>query len=359
MRWDIFCRVIDNHGDAGVTWRLAAELARRGASVRLWIDDAAPLQWMAPRGQAGVEVVPWTQPAPDLEPGDAVVEAFGCDPPDAFVARMAQAARRGAQPAWINLEYLSAEAYVERSHALPSPVAAGPGAGLAKHFFYPGFTSRTGGLLRERDLDARRAAFDRAAWLRAGGVRAGEGQVVSLFCYEPPGLPELLRHLASAPRTTDLLVTAGRPTAATRVALAALDAQHPGWNTAGRLRLRWLPLLTQEGYDQLLWACDLNFVRGEDSLVRGLLAGVPCVWQIYPQDDLAHHAKLDAFLDWLAPPADLRRFFLAWNGVTAGPLPAPDPAAWRPAAAQALTRIKALPELGAALEQFARQRARI
>ena len=35
MQWDLFCRVIDNHGDLGVCWRLAADLASRGQTVRL------------------------------------------------------------------------------------------------------------------------------------------------------------------------------------------------------------------------------------------------------------------------------------------------------------------------------------
>ena len=30
MLWDVFCRVIDNHGDLGVCWRLACHLAARG-----------------------------------------------------------------------------------------------------------------------------------------------------------------------------------------------------------------------------------------------------------------------------------------------------------------------------------------
>lgn len=360
MRWDIFCRVIDNHGDAGVCWRLAAELAARGHAVRLWIDDPAPLAWMAPQGQAGVEVIPWATQPPDLEPGDAVVEAFGCDPPPAFVARIAQAAReRGAQPAWINLEYLSAESYVERSHGLPSPVSSGPGAGLVKRFLYPGFTARTGGLLRERDLAARQQAFDRGAWLASQGVNEGAARVMSLFCYEPDALPALLLQLSLDPQATDLLVTCGRAADATRRALAALDLQGRDWNRAGHLRVHWLPLLSQRGYDHLLWSCDLNFVRGEDSVVRALLAGAPFVWQIYPQDDLAHHAKLDAFLDWLAPPADLRRFFHVWNGVTAEALPRLDLPAWRPAAALAREKVAALPELAGTIERFARERARI
>jgi len=346
MRWDIFCRVIDNHGDAGVCWRLAAELAARGAQVRLWMDDPSPLQWMAPGGAPGVEVTAWRDPVPEREPGDVVVEAFGCDPPPAFVARMA--ARRPA-PAWVNLEYLSAEGYVERSHGLPSPVMQGPGAGLTKHFFYPGFTARTGGLLREQDLPARRAAFDRASWLQGLGI-AGTARVISLFCYEPPALAALLEQLAGGDSPAHLLVTSGRAAAAVK-ALGATDR--------GQLRLHFLPWLDQRRYDELLWSCDLNFVRGEDSLVRGLLAGVPCVWQIYPQDDLAHHAKLEAFLQWLQAPADLRDFFLAWNAVTPRPLPALDLARWSDPARAALSRVEALPELVTGLTRFAAGRGRI
>ncbi|MEJ5991866.1 elongation factor P maturation arginine rhamnosyltransferase EarP [Ramlibacter sp. PS3R-8] len=342
MRWDLFCQVIDNHGDAGVCWRLAAALGARGHAVRLWIDDPAMLRWMAPAGAPGVEVVHWHARAPVPGPGDVVVECFGCDPPLAFVARMAAA---DPAPAWLNLEYLSAEGYVERSHGLPSPVMQGPGKGLVKRFVYPGFTPRTGGLLREAELPARRAGFQRGAWLHQWGIEDPQAQVLSLFCYEPAALPELLGQLRSGSRPTELLVTAGRAAAAVRAAGVA-----PG----GNLRLRFLPLLDQRDYDHLLWSCDLNFVRGEDSFVRALLAGVPSVWQAYPQQDGAHHAKLQAFLHWLQPPQQLRDFFLAWNGIAGTPLPAIDVAAWSETARRARERAGALPELSAELERFAR-----
>jgi uncharacterized repeat protein (TIGR03837 family) len=145
LRWDLFCRVIDNHGDLGVCWRLSCELARRGHQVRLWCDDASALAWMAPQGQRGVEVLPWLDVPPPGGVAEVVVEAFGCEPPPAVLAAIGQAERA---PAWINLEYLSAEAYVARCHALPSPVMAGPAAGRTRWFFYPGFTAQTGGLLR-------------------------------------------------------------------------------------------------------------------------------------------------------------------------------------------------------------------
>ncbi|MFN3305121.1 MAG: elongation factor P maturation arginine rhamnosyltransferase EarP [Roseateles sp.] len=303
MLWDLFCRVIDNHGDLGVCWRLARDLAGRGDRVRLWVDDAAALAWMAPQRPAAIDVQPWPEGDVATTPGDVVIEAFGCDLPPAFIARMA--ARQPA-PHWINLEYLSAEDYVERSHGLASPQFFGPGAGLTKHFFYPGFTPRTGGLLREPGLLDRIEAFDGPAWLAARGwaPRPGE-RVVSLFAYANPALPALLDALADAPT---LLLACPGP-------LQALVADRPG------LRHIALPYLTQDDYDRLLWACDLNFVRGEDSFVRAHWAGKPFVWHIYPQpEDDAHHAKLAAFMDRAGLPAAWRSVWRGWNGLA--PLPA-------------------------------------
>ena len=319
MRWDLFCRVIDNLGDVGVCWRLAADLGARGEQVRLWIDDASALAWMAPNGGPGVEVRGWPAPdGADVAPGDVVVEAFGCELPDPVVRGMAAAAR---PPRWVNLEYLSAEHYVERSHRLVSPVMSGPGAGLRKHFYYPGFTPRTGGLLREPDLMARRAEFGARAWLAGCGIEARpDERIVSLFCYDAPALPALVDSLAATP--TLLLATDGH--AARQVA----GLLGPGM-ARGALRAIALPRLTQRDYDHLLWAADLNFVRGEDSFVRAQWAGQPFVWQIYAQDDGVHHLKLDAFLDRCGAPAAVRAWWHAWNAGLAG-LPAlPALASWQ------------------------------
>lgn len=358
MRWDIFCRVIDNHGDAGVCWRLAAQLARRGETVRLFIDDASPLAWMAPEGAPGVQVASWDAASrvQAADVGDFVVEAFGCEVPDGFQAAIAQAAAaRVRQPAWLNLEYLTAEDWASRSHGLPSPIMSGPAKGLTKHFFYPGFTPATGGLLREPGLAEGIAAFDAGQWLASHGLSPEPGvRRVGLFCYEPPALPRLLQGLAQGPRT-HLLVTAGRPTAAVRAALAGLDRDQPGWNGQGLLETSFLPLLTQDGFDRLLWSCDFNFVRGEDSLVRALWAGVPFCWQLYPQDDGAHHEKLRAFLEWLQPPSGWRDLFEAWNGLDR-PLPPLTPADWSAASAAARERLLGQDDLATQLMRFAAQR---
>ncbi|MBK1684561.1 elongation factor P maturation arginine rhamnosyltransferase EarP [Rhodoferax fermentans] len=318
LHWDIFCRVIDNFGDIGVCWRLCVDLAQRGQTVRLWVDDASALAWMAPDGTPGVTVLPWTSPFTQhgQTPGDVLVEAFGCEIDPEFIAAYAHKIRATDQKSqWINLEYLSAEAYVARCHTLPSPVMFGPGQGLAKHFFYPGFTSDTGGLLREADLLQRQASFERSAWLTTQGITWQGQRLVSLFCYEPAGLPDLLHTLAADDRPTQLLVTAGRASAAVRRLVEHEISLQPFINKGQQLSISYLPLLSQTDYDHLLWACDINFVRGEDSLVRALWAGKPLVWQIYPQDDDAHHHKLHAFLDWLHAPPTLRHAHQRWNGL--------------------------------------------
>ena len=63
-----------------------------------------------------------------------------------------------------------------------------------------------------------------------------------------------------------------------------------------------LPFVEQERYDELLWACDVNCVRGEDSCVRAQWAAKPFVWQIYPQHDAVHWQKLQAFLNLYCAP---------------------------------------------------------
>jgi uncharacterized repeat protein (TIGR03837 family) len=353
MLWDIFCKVIDNHGDIGVCWRLSTQLAARGERVRLWVDDGSALGWMAPGGCAGVQVMPWDAQLQPQEPGAVVIEAFGCELAPAFQRAIANAAtRRGGQPAWINLEYLTAQAFAERNHGLPSPVLTGPAAGLTKHFFYPGFTRQTGGLLRELDLMQRQARFDADGWLKRQGIPAGEEtRRVSLFCYEPSLLDQLLTHWGRGPDRTSVLVTAGRAAAAVRAALARKAELHPQWNRTAALSVSWLPLLTQVEFDHLLWACDLNFVRGEDSLVRALWSGKPLVWEIYPQHDDAHHAKLAAFLDWLEAPAALREFHRAWNGA-GGALPVPSPETWSGCVRQGRSRLLAQEDLVTQLMRF-------
>lgn len=327
--WDIFCTVVDNYGDIGVCWRLARQLAREhGLSVRLWVDRLDAFQRIAPeidpdqdtQRHAGVEIRRWREPFPPVAPHAVVIEAFACHLPPTFVQAMAA---MPAPPLWVNLEYLSAEDWVAEHHTLASPHPTLP---LVKYFYFPGFGLDTGGLLREQGLLEQRAAFqgDPAAmarfWRKLGLPVPEDRELrLSLFAYENTAVSELLGAWAAHAEPVTCIVPEGRalPQVAAFLGRSVLA---PGESaTRGALTVHALPFLPQERYDHLLWACDFNFVRGEDSFVRAQWAARPFVWHIYPQSDEVHWTKLNAFLAiysaQLAPDAAdaLAGLWHAWN----------------------------------------------
>jgi len=376
-RWDVFGKVVDNFGDAGVAWRLVRELvAEHGLEVTLWQDDLAALARIAPgidphldrQSSEGVTVRRWREPFSEVAPADVAVEAFGCGLPSSYVEAMARAA---PPPMWFVLEYLSAEPWVGDVHGLASPH---PQLALPRRFFFPGFTAKTGGLIREEGLLAARDEFrrneaaQRTLWSTMRVPPPSNDEIrVTLFCYPNAALPGLLDAWADGDDTIVCVVPQGVATGAL-AAWSAGNVPDPGRPLRrGRLSLHSVPFVSQDDYDRLLWSSSLNFIRGEDSFVRAQWAAAPFVWHIYPQSDGAHWPKLDAFMDRYAVGLDadaaaaVRRFWRAWNGADgAGPIGA----AWREfaPARHAIGRhsrawaahLASLPELGAGLVGAAR-----
>jgi uncharacterized repeat protein (TIGR03837 family) len=288
----VFCRVVDNFGDAGVCWRLARQLAGEHAlDVTLWIDRLSTLARFEPGVDAarehqsllGVSLRLLDDVAVADHLPDVVIEGFGCGLPEPYVEAMASATRA---PLWINLEYLSAEPWVETVHGLASPHPRLP---LSRYFWFPGFTRRTGGLQRERNLLEARDAF-------AAVPEPREGLQLALFSYANRALPSLFDLWAEGDEAVVCSIPEG-------VAAGALDQwlhgdlPHAGESVVrGRLAVEIIPFGTQDQFDRLLWRSDFNFVRGEDSFVRAQWAARAFVWQPYRQDEEAHMLKLDAFL---------------------------------------------------------------
>lgn len=311
LRWDIFCRVIDNFGDAGVCWRLAADLASRGEQVCLYIDQPELLTGLISNAPVAelVSVHGWPEDDQSFttsDIADVVIEAFACDPPAAYIHAMSQANR---YVAWINLEYLSAEDWVASCHRSPSPH---PSYALTKHFYFPGFTPETGGLLREPTLMPQ---LEQLASARTH--EALQELKLFLFSYQQPAIASWLDVLEM--NSTISLSVAPCPA---WPQIAQWTAEHLNINA---LKIRPLPFVPQHEFDELLADFDVLFIRGEDSFVRAQWAGKPLVWHIYPQDDDVHLVKLRAFYDQYLTQGALTetqryvywRFVLAWNG---GPL---------------------------------------
>ncbi len=348
LSWDIFCRVVDNFGDIGVCWRLSRQLSGRGGTVRLWVDDLLSLQALCPQVEAeaaiqhveGVEVCRWSGVLPAVTPAQVVIEGFGCGLPEAYIEAMVS---RSPRTLWITLEYLSAEPWVSGHHGLPSPHPRWP---LERYFFFPGFVSGTGGVLREAGLSARRAAFNddgrRQLWAELGFEPPDpEATVVSLFAYENAPVAALLAAWECGQELTIVAIPEGRIVEPLQAWLGIKSSGVGRSFRRGQLEVRMVPFVSQSRYDHLLWACDCNLVRGEDSFVRAQWAGRPMIWQAYPQQDRAHWPKLEAFLDLYcaglqqAAAAALRGMWLAWNSVGAAPSPVAD--AWREFQAQRRT----------------------
>ncbi|PLC55197.1 elongation factor P maturation arginine rhamnosyltransferase EarP [Pollutimonas nitritireducens] len=313
LSFDIFCRVVDNLGDIGVCWRLARQLAQppHRHAVRLWVDDLHSFSRIAPQLRTwdvsqriyDVDIVHWTGHSPIVQPHAVVIEAFACDPPRSFIDAMSE---QGSL--WINLEYLSAENWVESFHGLPSLQPNG----LRKYFFFPGFTPNTGGLLREPGLLAARDQWladpqQRVDFLKSVNVpdeqlrRIEQGaRLVFLFCYPDAPAKALVDGLIREEHPTLLLIPQG-----VYPSLAGHQNRY--------VHIHQVPFVDQTNFDLLLWSSDLNFVRGEDSLVRALWAGKPFVWQIYAQEAGAHMIKLQAWLDLSGYPAGVQALMRQWN----------------------------------------------
>ena len=328
-RWDIFCHVIDNFGDIGVSWRLARQLHHdHRQAVRLWVDDLNSLMRIAPQVKhdtlqqfvQGIEIRQWPFIFPACKPADVVIEMFACTLPEAYVTEMVKKTR---PPAWINLEYLSAEDWVPAYHGLRSPHPRLP---LTKTFFFPGFVPDSGGLLRENSLIRLRKKFDeqkaRQFWQSIGvPERTANECRISLFCYGHAPLRKLIAVWSQSSVPVYLIIPQGSVADQVAAMLNTCSIHTDGVMKSGQLSVKIIPFLEQTQYDILLWTCDLNFVRGEDSFVRAQWAGKSFVWHIYPQSENTHWKKLDAFLEVYTKQMPenvvyaLRKFWYAWNGI--------------------------------------------
>lgn len=287
-RWDVFCRIVDNFGDIGICWRLSQQLAQEhNLQVRLFIDDLAVASHIIPALNCElnsqvinhVEILSW-QSANTTHPADVALETFSCELPADYLAAMQ------ANTIWVNLEYLSAEPWVAEFHARSSNNTK-----PARHFFFPGFTEATGGLIREADIFQNNQLITNKQQLETDTLK------VSLFCYQHAPIADLLNAMAESNQCVDCYVPAS--SILPKIAeFFHLDTIETGSILSKKnLNVYVVPFLSQADYDQLLASCDINFVRGEDSWIRAIWAAKPFIWQPYLQTENTHVTKLNAFLD--------------------------------------------------------------
>jgi uncharacterized repeat protein (TIGR03837 family) len=302
---DIFCRVIDNFGDIGVCWRLAQSLPE-DCHIRLWVDELKSFHKIEPsvnpdlaqQHLKGVDIRHWHEAITDWQAADLVIEAFGCDLSQAY-----QEAMKGHTQCWLNLEYLSAEKWVEDFHLQPSVQANG----VAKYFFFPGFTQKTGGLLRQHktiDNPQQQDEFLKKL-LPAESYAYYQDEkplVINLFCYPYAPLNALLQALPPQQAVMIILAESVAP-----------QLESIATRLQSNCYIQRLNFIVQEDYDCLLQVADINLVRGEDSFVQAHWSAKPMLWHIYPQEEAQHLVKLEAWLDSIQAPDWLRQLNRLWN----------------------------------------------
>ena len=281
----IFCRIIDNFGDAGVCLRLARRFARLGCHVTLMTDHLDVMEKLCPnrnhQAYPYIDIVEWSEdPANQPQHPDMVLETFGCRLPDAMEEHLE---KRCPRTVIINLDYLSAEDWVESCHDV---LGLHPTRAIHKTWFFPGFTDRTGGVIIRPTDQERCIQFNRNTFLQELGFTNPERPFYFFFAYPTNPIERLVEALRTHPVALNIGVTRGGFGEQLKDALQKVEHPH---------QLIRLPFVPQEDFDQFLWAADAAIIRGEDSFVRAQLAGTPFLWAIYPTEDRAHEIKFDAW----------------------------------------------------------------
>ncbi|MDK4680917.1 elongation factor P maturation arginine rhamnosyltransferase EarP [Kingella negevensis] len=297
----LFCTVIDNYGDIGVSWRLAQELHNRlNWEVHLFLDDIAALQTILPdtpktlpTTHRHIHIRDWCEalfanisqaPIPHI-----IIEAFACALPQSVHQIIQQ-----HKPIWLNWEYLSAEDWAIRSHAMPSLQSNSS----QKYFWQMGFVPQSGGLLREQNYPH----------TQPENIMQPETQIFA-FGYQSPIWAEWAKVWANQ-ATPITLRTAGEQIISSlkQQNIIPKDSQATE-HQIGSLKIIKQSFVPQDQFDSLLQQNHINIIRGEDSFIRAQYAAQPFIWHIYPQEENAHLDKLDAYWQtyWQhVPPANFQ-----------------------------------------------------
>lgn len=304
---DIFCEIIDNYGDIGVVYRVAKELKKRfenDVKVRVFLnrkDEFLKINSEAENtGFQELDQISYItfdylkENISDIETSDVIIEAFGCTIPQEYMEKA-----YNNSTLLINLEYLSAEDWIEDFHLQSSPLGKGK---LKKIFFMPGFTEKSGGVIADSGyLDTVKNVNENRDFYKKkylGEIENLENSITgTVFSYEKNFEP-LFRDLKNLNREVVLLAL-GEKTQESMKKFFEKNSVELFGNQAkyGKIKVIFYRFLNQEEYEELINVTDFNFVRGEDSFIRAVLSDKPYLWHIYCQDEFAHMDKLNEFLD--------------------------------------------------------------
>lgn len=306
---DIFCEIIDNYGDIGVVYRLAHELYEtydKKIKIRVFlnrIDEFLAINKKAKKLEiqeiTGISYITFDYLEKNIDkfkPSSVIIEAFGCNISNIYMEKA-----YFESDLLINLEYLSAEDWIEDFHLMSSPIGKGK---LKKIFFMPGFTQKSGGIIIDDDYIKRienvKNNYDFYKNKYLSDIDTTNKLVGTIFSYEK-NFENLLKNLEELDKNIVLLAMGSKTQESIKKILKKnqkniIEVFGNTWKY-GKIDIVMYDFLNQEEYEELINLVDFNFVRGEDSFIRAVLTGKPYIWHIYCQDEYTHLEKLDSFLD--------------------------------------------------------------
>ena len=291
---DIFCNVIDNFGDAGVVYRFAKELKKKEEQkkIRIFLNRYDEFAAINPKidinknSQLIDGIFYLLRESSDLEniiPAVIIIETFGCDINELYLEKI------NKKTAILNLEYLSAESWVEDYHKMQS-FTSNPN--IKKYFFMPGFTEKTGGLII--NSDKKEKSRDILKEYYSGELE--NKKIGTIFSYEH-NFENLIEDIFKLKNQYLLLIMGEKSKESFKISIDKEFIQlEEGYFKKDNLEILFMPFVTQEKYDEIISVTDFNFVRGEESLARAALSGIPFIWHAYLQEDMVHMDKVEAFL---------------------------------------------------------------
>lgn len=303
---DIFCEIIDNYGDIGVVYRIAKELQKifPKSKIRAFLNKLDEFKKinsqvldLPSQNIDGIEYITFDylrDNANELLTAQVIIEAFGCQIPEEYM----EIAYDNSE-LLINLEYLSAEDWIEDFHLQSSPLGRGK---LKKVFFMPGFTEKSGGVIADSNyLERIQRVLENKEFYEKkylSDIEDRENKIVgTLFSYEKNFTP-LLEDLKKLDKDVVILAMGEKTQDSLRKILKNFSIEDFRNSLKyGKIEIRFLNFLNQEEYEELINIVDFNFVRGEDSFIRAVLTGKPYMWHIYCQEEYAHMDKIEGFLD--------------------------------------------------------------
>ena len=303
---DIFCEIIDNYGDIGVVYRTAKELQKifPESKIRVFLNRLDEFKKinsqvidLPSQNIDGIEYITFDylrDNANELLTAQVIIEAFGCQIPKEYM----EIAYDNSE-LLINLEYLSAEDWIEDFHLQSSPLGRGK---LKKVFFMPGFTEKSGGVIADSNyLERIQRVLENKEFYEKkylSDIEDRENKIVgTLFSYEKNFTP-LLEDLKKLDKDVVILAMGEKTQDSLRKILKNFSIEDFRNSLKyGKIEIRFLNFLNQEEYEELINIVDFNFVRGEDSFIRAVLTGKPYMWHIYCQEEYAHMDKIEGFLD--------------------------------------------------------------